>query len=214
MVRRSPQHAQPKHRAVWTRFASLAAAVGVALLVVVVPSTASWAAPSPSPVPSGASNVAPNKWHCERTAAGITTPQTDDCAVTGWATLAPFPPFPTPIMPTPIYSGSVVVPTPVVIVPTPQVRVDTFTVGLCSPQAPPSPSGSAPPSGSSPSASPSSTSSPSASGSGSSSAPGSLCSVEATLERGQAFGLWLFLGALLLLGVVTFLRREGRGFRG
>lgn len=214
MVRRFPQHAQPKRRAIWTRVGSLALAVAAALLVVVLPSSVSWAAPTPSPVPSGASNVAPSKWHCERTAAGVTTPQLDDCAVTGWATLAPFPPFPTPVMPTPVFSGSVTVPTPQVIVPTPQVRVDTFTVGLCSPQAPASPSGSAPPSGSSPSPSPSSTSSPSASGSGSSSGPSSPCSVEATLERGQAFGLWLFLGSLLLLATTAFLRREGRGFRG
>ena len=41
-----------------------------------------------------------------------------------------------------------------------------------------------------------------------------LVPVSAELAPGTAMGLWLFLGSLLLLGVVGLVRREGRGFRG
>lgn len=72
-----------------SRALRLLAAVGLALLVVVVPSSASWASHTPTPRPAGNSEAA--SWTCERVTTNNVTGSTavDHCVVTAWATPSP-----------------------------------------------------------------------------------------------------------------------------
>jgi hypothetical protein len=99
-------------------------------------------------VPTTSSGFVAKSWHCEGTQAvpglGSTTVTTaQDCAITAWATLPPFPPFapvnvPTPVVtvPTPMFAGtvsaSVTADVHVCASPPPS---DTTTVGTCAVEA-------------------------------------------------------------------------------
>ena len=203
----------------FVRMVRLLAAVGLALLVVIVPSTSAWAVHSPSPVPSlePGQSVAASGWTCHGANLSTTGQTTNDCQVSGWvvtgrpATLLTPSPHPTSVdvsnFPA-VQPVSFPTPVPVREVSTKPPATSTAVI-TCGPGS----SGSPTTAGSSPEPSPpadGSTPSPSPS-----SSPAAVpCSFLASLERGQAFGLWLFLGALVMLGVFAMIRREGRGFRG
>jgi hypothetical protein len=105
-----------------SRCGRLLAALGLALLVVLVPSASSWAqTPTPAPVPTGVPFEA-DRWSCTDRFSTLGARVGQDCAVTGWQAE---PAYPTEVrVPT---IPPVVVPTPTVvatIVPGPQCSAD------------------------------------------------------------------------------------------
>jgi hypothetical protein len=170
----------------WLR--RLSAAALLALLAVLLPVSVSWAAHTPAPLPSlepGQAAV-PNGWTCHGETAELTGASSQECQVSGWSVL----PAPSPqTVNVEVTHGPVTVE-----VPTP-LPVREVEPGSCLPSPSPAPSPSGDTAEPEPSATPTVTACP------------------VVLEQGQAFGLWLFLGALLVLAIFTVIRREGRGFR-
>jgi hypothetical protein len=191
----------------------------LALLAVLLPTSASWAEHTPAPLPSLAPGQVPvpSGWTCHGTASDLNNATTDDCQVSGWELSGP----PTSPEPYPTAVDVLNFPSPpavTIVGPDPSASpwpvsgeldaTSTTTLDCSSSTSEPSPEPSPSPSETTttePSPSPSAEPSPE---------PEPSCAVYASLERGQAFGLWLFLGALLMLAVYGVVRREGRGFRG
>lgn len=180
-----------------------ASALCCCLAVVLLGPTAAWAAPTPAPLPSQnpatPTAVIASEWSCETTTA--TAPgavETQACAVTAWATMAPWPQYVPPSSQPVTLAG----PLPVIYdgsspIPVRETSQEQQAVSLsCSPSATPSASPS-------PQPSPSATSEPAS----------SPCLVTASVESGQWIALSVVLGTGLLLSLATFLRREGKSFR-
>lgn len=185
-------------------------ALALALVVALVPAAATWAAPSPAPTPTSGNEFVARTWRCEgtQTASGLggTTNTAQDCAVTSWAEQPPRTPYPVP-------------PTSVAVTSLPPVLVGGGSLPLPVREVSPRPTdpadsvslqcGGSPSGGSSPSAAPTPTASPS-----SEPAPtDTACRVTAAVDSAQWIGLSVVLGSLLLLGLFTVLRREGRAIR-
>ena len=180
----------------WPRVRLLASALGSCALVVLLGTAAS--ADPPVPVPASPGSVV-NAWTCTlRTSPAPTTVP------------SPSPAIPAPVMvpsPTtsPVPGGQDCAATdyaPPALVSSPGPSAGTG--GGMSGCLVPGESASASPTAGSPSPSPSPSSSASA----------SAWSCVVRLENGQAFGLWLFLGSILLVGLTALLVKLGRAFRG
>jgi hypothetical protein len=185
------------------RWYSLPALAALAFLALGAAPAAAVPAPLPSLAPGELAT--PSAWSCS------TDPATsvEACEVTSWQVLPAAPAPADPVSPLPVTVTAPInldpagFPLAVSEVSPPPAVTSESVCGPTSPSSSPSPSATSEPA-TEPSPSPSPSSAPSP-------AP---CVVTTALVDGQAFGLWLFLGSLTMLGVFTVLRREGRGFRG
>lgn len=192
-----------------SRLASAAVLIAAVVLSVLLlgGSVSLASSPTPSPQPTTAGGFVAKSWTCERTAAQSVpspVPQRDDCAVTGWATLPPFPVYTPPAVQTvaPAAPFPVMASSPLPVREVDPAAANTYDVTLqCSPgsgSSSPSPSASTVPSPSAPS--------PSSSPQGSSSSQ--ACPVTLTPAGWQAIAA--VAGALVMLATIGVWQRLGQ----